>query len=81
MYKSVYFQSYYSDYYNRYLEDYKRRHNFPTALNTNGEASSVEAGNPSNEEPSQGVMIKQDIEAAFLMDDIMNNGINFCAIM
>ena len=70
------FQSYYSDYYSRYLEDFERRQN----------------GAPSNndhpvEEPvihtceNETENIGKNIEAALLMDDILNNGINFCAIM
>ena len=73
---NILFQSYYSDYYSRYLEEYERRQN----------------GAPSNndhpvEEPvihtcdNETENIGKNIEAALLMDDILNNGINFCAIM
>ena len=71
-----FFQSYYSDYYSRYLEEYERSHAFVHPISDYGDSESVEK----TYEKEAGTIAK-DIEAAFLMDDIMNNGINFCAIM
>ena len=70
------FQSYYSNYYARYLEEYEKHHTFTATNSDRGERATVESA-IGREETSVG----KNIEAALLMDDIMNNGINFCAIM
>lgn len=69
-------QSYYSDYYSRYLEEYERRQNGATSTNDHpAEESVIHTCDKETEN------IGKNIEAALLMDDILNNGINFCAIM
>ena len=70
------FQSYYSDYYSRYIEEYERRqHGVPCSTETPVEDPVVHTCDKETEN------IGKNIEAALLMDDILNNGINFCAIM
>jgi len=69
-------QSYYSDYYSRYLEEYERRQNGAPSNNDHPVEEPV-IHTCDNETESIG----KNIEAALLMDDILNNGINFCAIM
>ena len=70
-------QSYYSDYYSRYLEEYERRQNGAPSSNDHSaeEPRDLHACDKETEN------IGKNIEAALLMDDILNNGINFCAIM
>lgn len=70
-------QTYYREYYSRYLDEYEMRQNGVTSgggeildQNKDVHICEKEAQDPS-----------KDIEAALLMDDILNNGINFCAIM
>ena len=70
------FQSYYSDYYSRYLEEYERRQNCVPSSTDPSVGESI--GHTCDKGPET---IGRNIEAALLMDDIMNNGINFCAIM